>query len=146
LEGKDARNSSRSATLRIEIIDRWEGFGLLAEGSKIVLDGRTFLASAEFFANGCIVVIAESNDMRLGALQLSIKVKDQINSSTIIPPRFSATFLTMLSEMAANLTNGIALVSIHLTKELSPENARKLLSEIRNMLAKQKSSPSSPLS
>ena len=109
------------------------------EGSKIVLDGRTFLASIERFTNGCFVIISESNDMKLGALQLSIKVKDQINSSTIIPPRFSTTFLTMLSEMAANITNGIALVSIHLTKELSPENARELLSKIRIMFAKQRS-------
>jgi len=109
------------------------------KGSKIVLGGRIFLASVARFANGCFVIVSESNDMKLGALQLSIKVKDQINSSTIIPPRFSTTFLTMLSEMAANITNGIALVSIHLTKELSPEDARELLSKIRNMLAKQKS-------
>jgi len=109
------------------------------KGSKIVLDGRMFLASVERFTNGCFVMISESNDMKLGALQLSIKVKDQINSSTIIPPRFSTTFLTMLSEMASNLTNGIALVSIHLTQELSPKDARELLSKIRSMLAKQKS-------
>ena len=133
------RNCSRPATLRIEIIDSWSGVLPMGKGSKIALDDRTFLASVELFANGCIVVIAESSDMRLGALQLSIKVKDQINSSTIIPPRFSATFLTMLSEMVANLTNGIALVSIHLSKELSPADARRLLSEIRSMLAKQKS-------
>jgi len=109
------------------------------EDSKIVLNGRTFLASVKRFTNGCFVVISESSDMKLGALHLSIKVKDQINSSTIILPRFSATFLTMLSEMAANLTNGIALVSIHLTRELSPEDARELLSQIRSMLAKQSS-------
>jgi hypothetical protein len=123
------------------LIDGQKEFDLpdSVKGSKIVLDGRMFLASVERFTNGCFVIISESNDMKLGALQLSIKVKDQINSSTIIPPRFSTTFLTMLSEMASNLTNGIALVSIHLTQELSPKDARELLSKIRSMLAKQKS-------
>ena len=106
---------------------------------KITIADRTFEIVVRRFANGCFVAISEGEGARLGALELSIKMKNQISSSTIIPPKLSGTFLTMLSEMAANVTNGIALVSVHLTKEVSADIVRNILSETRDILTKQKS-------
>lgn len=111
----------------------------MQDSKKITIDEKTFFITIKRFANGCFLAISDGETIKLGAIELSIKVKDQTNSSTIIPPRFSGTFLTMVSEMAANITNGIALVSIHLTKEISTDIAKSLLSEARTMLSTQKS-------
>ena len=110
----------------------------LEDVRKITIAGRAFEVHVKRFSNGCFLAISEGDRMRLGALELSIKT-EQITSSTIILPRFSGTFLTMLAEMAANVTGGIALVSLHLTTEVGPEIAKKIISEARGMLSTQKS-------
>lgn len=106
---------------------------------RIDIAHRTFEIIVRRFTNGCFLAISEGEGARLGALELSIKIREQVSSSTIIPPKFSAMLLSMVTEMAANATNGIALVSLHLTKDVSVEIAKEIISEARNMLTKQKS-------
>lgn len=110
----------------------------LEDAKKVSIGGRAFEIHVKRFSNGCFLAISEGETMRLGALELSIKT-EQITSSTIIPPRFSSTFLAMLAEMAANVTGGIAVVSLYLTKDIGPEIVKKLISEARSMLSTQKS-------
>lgn len=100
-----------------------------------MVGGRTFLIQVLRFANGCFIAVTEGNEGRIGALEVSIRARDGVDSSAIIPSMSSGIFPSILGEMSSNQVNGLSVVSVHLNKDLISEAAKEILAEVSEMLS-----------
>ncbi|MFQ6134785.1 MAG: hypothetical protein ACE5KU_03085 [Nitrososphaerales archaeon] len=96
--------------------------------------GRDFKMRLLSFSNGCFLSISEGSEERIGSLTLSMKIHDKVEHTAVIPERRAGILSSILSEMAANLTRGIAIVSLYVLNGLSAELAKDLLKEVRDFL------------
>ena len=55
-------------------------------------------------------------------------------TTTIIPSRSESLFLKLTAERISSRTRGIALVSTFIQKELEPNTAKALMSEVMEMI------------
>lgn len=101
---------------------------------QVTVADRDFVLQALALANGRFVTVSEGSKSRIGGLVLSLRTGDRANTSTLIPEKFGGIFPSMIAELVAARTNGIAIVSLYLASGLPNAAMRQLLREIETLL------------
>ena len=97
------------------------------------LEGRNFSLSIQKFDNGYFISVSEGSN-KIGSMVASMATGPTPITTTIIPSRTESLFLKLVSERISTRMRGIALVSAFIQKELEPNTAKDLMSEIMEMI------------
>ena len=97
------------------------------------LEGRNFSLSIQKFDNGYFISVTEGSN-KIGSMVASMATGPTPITTTIIPSRTESLFLKLVSERISTRMRGIALVSVFIQKELEPNTAKDLMSEIMEMI------------
>ena len=97
------------------------------------LESRSFSLQIQKFENGYFVSITEGSK-KLGSMVVSLATGPTPITTTIIPSRSESLFLKLISERISTRMRGIALVSTFIQKQLEPNTAKTLMSEIMEMI------------
>ncbi len=106
----------------------------IAPSKHVSIQGRDFKVRLMRFSNGCFLSVSEGDEAWIGSLTLSMKIHDKVEHTTVIPERRAGVFSSILSDMVANLTQGISIVSLYLLNGVSSELAKDMLMEVRDFL------------
>jgi hypothetical protein len=99
----------------------------------INLESRSFFLQIQKFENGYFVSITEGSK-KLGSMVVSLATGPTPITTTIIPSRSESLFLKLIAERISIRMRGIALVSTFIQKQLEPDTAKTLMSEIMEMI------------
>ena len=97
------------------------------------LESRIFSLQIQKFENGYFVSITEGSN-KLGSMVVSLATGPTPITTTIIPSRSESLFLKLIAERISTRMRGIALVSTFIQKQLEPDTAKTLMSEIMEMI------------
>ena len=97
------------------------------------LESRSFSLQIQKFENGYFVSITEGSN-KLGSMVVSLATGPTPITTTIIPSRSESLFLKLIAERISTRIRGIALVSTFIQKQLEPDTAKTLMSEIMEMV------------
>ena len=97
------------------------------------LESRNFSLQIQKFENGYFVSITEGSN-KLGSTVVSLATGPAPITTTIIPSRSESLFLKLIAERISTRMRGIALVSTFIQKQLEPDTAKSLMSEIMDMI------------
>jgi hypothetical protein len=98
--------------------------------SKTVdLEGRSFSLQILKFENGCFVSVTEGSS-KLGSMVVSLTTGQNPVTTTVIPSKSESLFLKLIAERISTRMHGIAIVSTFIQKELDPDTAKLLMTEI----------------
>ncbi len=101
---------------------------------KVVnLESRTFFLQIQKFENGYFISITEGTN-KIGSMVISLATGPTPITTTIIPSRTESIFQKLIAERISTRMRGIALVSSFIQKELEPDTAKALMSEIIEMI------------
>ena len=101
---------------------------------KVVnLESRTFFLQIQKFENGYFISVTEGTN-KIGSMVISLATGPTPITTTIIPSRTESIFLKLIAEQISTRMRGIALVSTFTQKELDPNTAKALMSEIMEMV------------
>ena len=97
---------------------------------KIInLESRTFSLQIQKFENGYFISVTEGAN-NIGSMVVSLATGPTPITTTIIPSRTESLFLKLIAERISTRMRVIALVSTFIQKELEPNTAKALMSEI----------------
>jgi hypothetical protein len=99
----------------------------------IDLEGRSFFLKITKFENGYFVSVAEGSD-KLGSMVVSLATGPTPITTTVIPSRSESLFLKLTAERISTRMKGIAIVSAFIQKELEPNTAKAIMTEIMEMI------------
>lgn len=99
----------------------------------IDLEGRSFFLKIIKFENGYFVSVAEGTD-KLGSMVVSLATGPTPITTTVIPSRSESLFLKLTAERISTRMKGIAIVSAFIQKELEPNAAKAIMTEIMEMI------------
>ena len=97
------------------------------------LESRSFSLQIQKFENGYFVSVTEGSN-KIGSMVVSLATGPTPITTTIIPSRNESLFLKLTAEQISTRIRGIALVSTFIQKELEPNTAKALMSEIVEMI------------
>ena len=97
------------------------------------LESRSFSLQIQKFENGYFISITEGSN-KLGSMVVSLATGPTPITTTIIPSRSESLFLKLIAERISTRMKGIALVSTFIQKQLEPDTAKALMSEIMEMI------------
>ena len=97
------------------------------------LESRSFSLQILKFDNGYFVSIAEGNK-KLGSMVISLATGPIPITTTIIPSKTESLFLKLTAERISTRTKGIAIVSAFVQKELEPNTAKAIMTEIMEII------------
>ena len=97
------------------------------------LESRTFFLQIQKFENGYFISITEGTN-KIGSMVISLATGPTPITTTIIPSRTESIFQKLIAEQISTRMRGIALVSTFTQKELEPNTAKALMSEIMEMV------------
>lgn len=97
------------------------------------LESRNFSLQIQKFENGYFVSVTEGSN-KLGSMVVSLATGPTPITTTIIPSRSESLFLKLVAERISTRMRGIALVSTFIQKQLEPDTAKTLMSEIMEMI------------
>ena len=97
------------------------------------LESRSFSLQIQKFENGYFISITEGSN-KLGSMVVSLATGPTPVTTTIIPSRSESLFLKLIAERISTRMRGIALVSTFIQKQLEPDTAKTLMSEIMEMI------------
>ena len=101
---------------------------------KVVnLESRTFFLQIHKFENGYFISVTEGTN-KIGSMVVSLATGPTPITTTIIPSRTESIFQKLIAEQISTRMRGIALVSTFTQKELEPNTAKALMSEIMEMV------------
>ena len=93
------------------------------------LGSRSFFLQIIKFENGCFVSVTEGS-AKLGSMVVSLATRQNPITTTVIPSKSESLFLKLIAERISTRMNGIAVVSTFVQKELDPDTAKVLMTEI----------------
>jgi uncharacterized membrane protein YczE len=93
------------------------------------LGSRSFYLQILKFENGCFVSVTEEST-KLGSMVVSLTTGQNSITTTIIPSKSESLFLKLIAERISTTMQGIAVVSTFVQKELDPNTAKVLMTEI----------------
>jgi hypothetical protein len=93
------------------------------------LGSRNFSLQILKFENGCFVSVTEGSS-KLGSMVVSLTTGQNPITTTVIPSKSESLFLKLIAERISTRMNGIAVVSTFVQKELDPDTAKVLMTEI----------------
>ena len=85
------------------------------------------------FENGNFISVSEGVE-KLGSMVVSLSTGSTPVTTTVIPARTDSLFLKLTAERISTSTKGIAIVSAFIEKELNPETAKVIMSNITEMI------------
>ena len=85
------------------------------------------------FENGNFISVSEGVE-KLGSMVVSLSTGSTPVTTTVIPARTDSLFLKLTAERISTSTKGIAIVSAFIEKELNPEIAKVIMSNITEMI------------
>ncbi len=97
------------------------------------LESRTFFLQIQKFENGYFISVTEGTN-KIGSMVVSLATGPTPITTTIIPSRTESIFQKLIAEQISTRMRGIALVSTFTQKELEPNTAKALMSEIMEMV------------
>lgn len=97
------------------------------------LESRSFSLQIQKFENGFFVSVTEGAN-KIGSMVVSLATGSTPITTTVIPSRTESLFLKLTAERISTRMRGIALVSTFIQKELEPNTAKALMSEIMEMI------------
>ncbi len=97
------------------------------------LESRTFFLQIQKFDNGYFVSVTEGTN-KIGSMVVSLATGPTPIITTIIPSRNESLFLKLIAEQISTRMRGVALASTFIQKELEPNTAKALMSEIMEMV------------
>ena len=97
------------------------------------LESRTFFLQIQKFENGYFISVTEGTN-KIGSMVVSLATGPTPITTTIIPSRTDSIFQKLIAEQISTRMRGIALVSTFTQKELEPNTAKALMSEIMEMV------------
>lgn len=97
------------------------------------LEGQNFSLNIQKFENGYFISVSEGSN-KIGSMVASMATGPTPVTTTIIPSRTNSLFLKLIAEQISIRVRGIVLVSAFLQKELAPNTAKDLMSEIMEMV------------
>lgn len=100
---------------------------------SIVVGDRTFLAQLISFDNGNFLSISEGSQ-KIGSMVVSIGSGPTPTTATVIPAKTDSLFLKLTAEKISASIKGIGIVSLYAQREIGNEAAKKLMSEIMEMI------------
>lgn len=99
------------------------------------MEGRSFFLKIIKFENGYFVSVAEGSD-KVGSMVVSLATGPTPITTTVIPSRTESLFLKLTAERISTRMKGIAIVSAFIQKELDPNTAKAIMTEIMEMIQK----------
>ena len=101
---------------------------------KIIhLESRSFSLQIQKFENGYFISVTEGAN-KIGSMVVSLATGPTPITTTVIPSRTESLFLKLVAERISTKMRGITLVSSFIQKELEPNSAKALMSEIMEMI------------
>ncbi|MFB5608799.1 MAG: proteasome assembly chaperone 4 [Nitrosarchaeum sp.] len=97
------------------------------------LETRSFSLKIVKFDNGYFVSVTEGTD-KLGSMVVSLSTGPTPITTTIIPSHSESLFLKLIAERISTRMKGIAVVSAFVKKELDPNTAKAIMTEIMDMI------------
>lgn len=97
------------------------------------LENRNFSLNIQKFENGYFVSVTEGSN-KIGSMVVSLATGPTPITTTVIPSRTESLFLKLVAERISTRMRGIAIVSTFIQKELEPNIAKALMSEIMEMM------------
>ena len=97
------------------------------------LEGRNFSLQIQKFENGFFVSVSEGTS-KLGSMVVSLATGPTPVTTTVIPSKSDSLFLKLTAERISTRMRGIAIVSAFFQKELDPDTAKALMTEIMEMI------------
>ncbi len=97
------------------------------------MESRTFSLKIVKFDNGYFVSVTEGSD-KLGSMVASLATGPTPITTTIIPSRSESIFLKLTAERISTRMKGIAIVSTFIQKELEPDTAKGIMTEIMEII------------
>lgn len=97
------------------------------------LGSRSFSLQILKFENGYFVSVTEGSS-KIGSMVVSLTIGQNPITTTVIPSRSESLFLKLIAEKISTRARGIAIVSTFIQKELSPEEAKVLMTEIMDII------------
>ncbi|MFQ5496930.1 MAG: hypothetical protein ACE5DU_03490 [Nitrosopumilus sp.] len=97
------------------------------------LEGRSFSLQIQKFENGYFVSVTEGPN-KIGSIVASLATGPTPVTTTVIPSRTESLFLKLVAERISTRMRGISLVSVFIQKELEPDIAKALMSDIMEMI------------
>lgn len=97
------------------------------------LGSRSFSLQILKFENGYFVSVTEGTS-KIGSMVVSLTVGQNPITTTVIPSRSESLFLKLTAEKLSTKIRGIAIVSTYIQRELEPEAAKVLMSEIMEII------------
>jgi hypothetical protein len=97
------------------------------------LGSRNFSLQILKFENGCFVSVTEGSS-KLGSMVVSLTTGQNPITTTVIPSKSESLFLKLIAERISATMHGIAVVSTFVQKELDPDTAKVLMTEIMDIV------------
>jgi hypothetical protein len=99
--------------------------------------GRDFLLQANFFQNGCFILISEG-ERRIGAISVAISTSNKVNVAKVIPSKYDSIFVNSIAEKVSSMINGICLVSLYSKAQLQLDDMKAIMGEIMTIIGSKK--------
>ena len=97
------------------------------------LENRNFSLNIQKFENGYFVSVTEGSN-KIGSMVVSLATGPTPITTTVIPSRTESLFLKLVAERISTRMRGITIVSTFIQKELEPNIAKALMTEIMDMI------------
>ena len=97
------------------------------------LKSRSFSLQILKFENGCFISVTEGSS-KLGSMVVSLTTGQNPITTTVIPSKSESLFLKLIAERISTRMHGIAIVSTFVQKELDPDTAKVLMTEIMEII------------
>ncbi len=97
------------------------------------LESRSFSLKILKFENGYFVSVTEGSS-KLGSMVVSLATGQNPITTTVIPSKSESLFLKLIAERISTRMHGIAIVSTFVQKELDPNTAKVLMTEIMEII------------
>ena len=97
------------------------------------LESRSFSLQILKFENGCFISVTEGSS-KLGSMVVSLTTGQNPITTTVIPSKSESLFLKLIAERISTRMHGIAIVSTSVQKELDPDTAKVLMTEIMEII------------
>lgn len=104
------------------------------KSKSIAINNRNFNINSINFVNGYFISVSEGEKDRLGSLTLSMKIRNRVEHTSIIPETRAGSLSIILSDMISNINEGITLLSLYVLKELDTNSASNLIKELKSFL------------
>ena len=99
----------------------------------IDLGGRNFSLQLLKFENGYFFSVTEGSS-KIGSMVVSLTIGQNPITTTVIPSKSESLFLKLMSEKLSAKIRGISIVTTNVQKELDPETAKVLMTEIMELI------------